>query len=56
MSSSTAQVAAPCYGKSGSTAVGKERFFFLIRQTGGVSLLAQIRNAEDGSLNQVGRA
>ena len=34
----------------------KEDSFFLIHQTGGVLLLAQIRNAEDGGLNQVGRA
>jgi len=54
MLSSAAQATAPCYGKNGRAAVERELFFFLIRQTGGVLLLAQIRNAEDGGLNQVG--
>ena len=56
MLSSAAQATAPCYGKNGRAAVERELFFFLIHQTGGVLLLAQIRNAEDGGLNQVGRA
>lgn len=55
MLSSAAQATAPCYGKNGRAAVERE-LFFLIHQTGGVLLLAQIRNAEDGGLNQVGRA
>lgn len=56
MLSSAAQATAPCHGKNGRAAVERELFFFLIHQTGGVLLLAQIRNAEDGGLNQVGRA